>query len=50
MSDYGFTSTFAPQLSRFLEFKHAMGFYGKPRIWYLTKIRCLLHQASSDCL
>lgn len=50
MSDYGFTSAFATQLERFLEFKHAMGFYGKSRIWYLKKIRCLLHQTSPESL
>jgi len=37
MSDYSFTSAFATQIERFLEFKHAMGFYGKSRIWYLKK-------------
>ncbi len=30
-----FTSVFAPDLERFLEFKESMGFSGNSRIWYL---------------
>ncbi len=37
MSDYGFTSAFAPDLQAYLDFKKDMGFYGASRIWYLKK-------------
>ncbi len=32
-----FTSAFAPELARYLEFKQRMGCYGTSRIWYLHK-------------
>jgi integrase len=37
-----FTSAFAPQLNRYLEFKQRMGCYGASRIWYL-------HQFDAYC-
>lgn len=37
MNDYGFTSAFAHHLTRYLEFKHQLGFSGKSRIWHLRK-------------
>lgn len=37
MSTHGFTSTFAPDLDRYLAFKQSTGCYGTSRIWYLRR-------------
>lgn len=37
MNTHGFASAFATDLSDYLAFKGAMGFYGASRIWYLKK-------------
>jgi integrase len=37
MSGHGFTSAFAAELDAYLAFKEKMGFYGKSRIWYLSR-------------
>jgi integrase len=37
MNDYGFTSSFAAELNRYLAFKESMGFYGSSRVWYLKR-------------